>query len=270
MGNRRRPGRMPPAFLTTALLTTMALAFGFAGVPVLAQDAGRYEQTDIEYGARLFGMHCITCHGENGDLLPQINLRSGIFPHSPGDQELGDNIRNGIPGTAMIANAYNDSEIQALVAYVRNITTFDPDSVALGDPDRGQAFFNGQGACGACHRVFGRGPRAAPDLSNIGAIRTAAQIERTLMGAEGGLIPIHRPVRIVKSDGTVINGRRLNEDRYTVQIVDDRERLLSLDKGEIRELTIRTDSAAHADPVSRDEAVRADLLAYLLSLKGLN
>jgi cytochrome c len=35
-----------------------------------------YERTDIEYGARLFNMHCIACHGENGDLVPQINLRN--------------------------------------------------------------------------------------------------------------------------------------------------------------------------------------------------
>lgn len=265
MTSRRRPGRFTPA-----LLTTIVFALGLASAPAGAQDAGRYEQTDIEYGARLFGMTCIACHGESGDLLPQINLRSGVFPHSPDDRELGDNIRNGIPGTAMIANAYTDSEIQALVAYVRNITTFDPDSITLGDPVRGQSFFNGEGRCGACHRVYGRGPRAAPDLSSIGAIRTAAQLERTLMGAEGGLIPINRPVRIVTADGAAINGRRLNEDRYTVQIVDDRERLWSLDKSDIREYTIRTVSTAHANAVSRDEAVRADLLAYLLSLKGLN
>lgn len=252
------------------LLPAILFALGLACLPAAAQDTGRYEQADIEYGARLFGMHCITCHGENGDLLPQINLRSGVFPNSPGDRELGDNIRNGIPGTAMIANAYTDSEIQALVAYVRNIGTFDPDSVRLGDPVRGRAFFNGEGGCGACHRVYGRGPRAAPDLSRIGAIRTAAQLERTLMGAAGGLVPINRPVRIVTADGAVINGRRLNEDRYTVQIVDERERLLSLDKSELREYTVGTVSAAHGDPVTRDEAVRADLLAYLLSLKGMN
>jgi cytochrome c oxidase cbb3-type subunit III len=264
MRNRRRSGR------TASALLTFVFALGFASSPAGAQDAGRYEQTDIEYGARLFGMHCITCHGENGDLLPQINLRSGVFPNSPDDRELGDNIKNGIPGTAMIANAYSDSEIQALVAYVRNIGTFDPDSVSLGDAVRGQTFFEGEGRCGACHRLFGRGPRAAPDLSRIGAIRTAAQLERTLMGAEGGLIPINRPVRIVTESGSVINGRRLNEDRYTVQIVDDRGRLLSLDKAKIREYTIGTVSAAHAEPVTHDESVRSDLLAYLLSLKGLN
>lgn len=264
MRTRRHSGNVRALLAGAAVL-------GLAGsIVVSAQDAGRYEQTDIEYGARLFANHCITCHGENGDLLPQINLRSGVFPNSPGDRELGDNIRNGIPGTAMIATGYSESEIQALVAYVRNIGTVDLGSIAIGDPGRGQAFFAGDGGCGNCHRVYGRGPRAAPDLSAIGAIRTAAQLERTLSGAEGGLVPINRPVRLVTNDGTVVNGRRLNEDHFSVQIVDDRERLRSFDKAALRDYAIRATSDVHAAPVTADDEVRADLLAYLLSLKGVN
>ena len=236
----------------------------------LEAQEGRYEQTDIEYGARLFGMHCIACHGENGDLVPQVNLRSGVFPRSPSDRDLGDNIKNGLPGTAMVPTGYTDSEITALVAYVRNIGKVDLGAIKVGDPARGQALFNGKGNCASCHRVHGRGPRFAPDLSQIGATRSAAQIERSLLGAPGGLIPINRPVRIVTRDGTVINGRRLNEDRYTVQLVDDRERLLSLDKATLREYTILTTSAMPAYGEILNDEERADVLAYLLSLKGLN
>jgi putative heme-binding domain-containing protein len=251
-------------------LARLALMAGFIAMSAAAQDAGRYEQTDIQYGATLYSMHCITCHGENGDLLPQINLRSGAFPNSPSDRDLGDNIRNGLPGTAMIPTEYSDSEITALVAYVRNIGNFDLGSVTLGDPESGQALFEGKGDCASCHRVYGRGPRFAPDLSNIGAIRTAAQLERSLLGAEGGLIPINRPVRIVTQDGSTINGRRLNEDRYTVQLVDERERLLSLDKSDLREYTILTTSTMPAYDELLTDAERADLLAYMLTLKGFN
>jgi len=247
----------------------LALVLVIGGGAAQAQDAGRYEQTDIEYGARLYSMHCIACHGDNGDLMPQINLRGGQFPNSPSDRDLGDNIRNGLPDTPMIPTEYTDSEITALVAYVRNIGTVDPNSIDLGDAVRGQALFEGKGDCGSCHRVFGRGPRAAPDLSNIGAIRTAAQLERSLLGVEGGLIPINRPVRLVLNDGTVINGRRLNEDRYSVQLVDSRERLLSFDKDELREFTVLSTSAMPAYGETLTDEERADLLAYLLSLKGL-
>jgi putative heme-binding domain-containing protein len=251
-------------------IAAIGLGLALAISSAEAQDAGRYEATDIEYGARLYSMHCINCHGENGDLMPQINLRTGRFPNSPSDRDLGDNIKNGIPGTAMIATAYTDSEITALVAYVRNIGSVDPGTVKLGDAERGRLLFEGKGDCASCHRVFGHGPRAAPELSNIGAIRTAAQLERSLLGIEGGLIPINRPVRLVMRDGTVINGRRLNEDRYTVQLVDERERLRSIDKAEIDRYDVLETSQmpAYRDVLNDDE--RADLLAYLLSLKGMN
>jgi len=66
----------------------------------------------------------------------------------------------------------------------------------------------------------------------------------------------------------VINGRRLNEDTYSVQLIDDHERLVSLMKADLREFKIQTTSPmpSYKDVFSGDEL--ADLLAYLLSLKG--
>jgi putative heme-binding domain-containing protein len=265
MHDRHSRAASPPSFGWLWL----AFVLVAASSPVAAQNPSRYERADVEHGARLFNMHCIACHGENGDLLPQINLRSGRFPNSPSDRDLGDNIKNGISGTAMVATSYTEAEIAALVAYVRNIGSVDLGTMRVGDAARGRALFEGQGECASCHRVFGRGPRAAPDLSNIGAVRSAAQLERSLIGGEGAVIPINRPVRIVTRDGTVINGRRLNEDRYTVQLVDDRERLVSLDKTSLREYVILAASVmpSYAQTLTADE--RADVLAYLLTLKGL-
>jgi len=62
--------------------------------------------------------------------------------------------------------------------------------------------------------------------------------------------------------------RRLNEDTYTVQLLDDQERLVSLTKADLREYTILTSSPmpSYKESLSADEL--ADLVAYLLSLKG--
>ena len=57
------------------------------------------------------------------------------------------------------------------------------------------------------------------------------------------MMPINRPVRVVTKDGTVVNGRRLNEDTYTVQLIDEQEQLVSLTKADLREYTILTDVA---------------------------
>lgn len=202
--------------------------------------------------------------------MPGANLASGRYRHAPTDRELANVIRNGIPDTAMIPTGYSDSEITALIAYLHNMNTFDLAGVAAGDPARGRALFEGEGECGSCHAVNGNGPRFAPDLGSIGVERTAAVLERTLVDPHEALLPINRPVRAVTRDGVVVTGRRLNEDTYTVQLIDERERLRSLEKADLREYSV-LDAAAmpsYADSFTVEE--RADLVAYLLSLKGLN
>ena len=82
-----------------------------------------------------------------------------------------------------------------------------------------------------------------------------------------------RPIALVRAvlrDGTVVTGRRLNEDTFTVQLIDSNERLVSLDRAAIRDYEVSTQATmpSYADALSDDE--RADLVAYLLSLKGPN
>jgi hypothetical protein len=83
------------------------------------------------------------------------------------------------------------------------------------------------------------------------------------------MLPINRPVRIVTRDGRTIRGRRLNEDTFTVQLIDENERLLSLAKSEIREFEAGTASPmpSFAGKLTGEEI--ADLLAYLVSLRGV-
>ena len=80
--------------------------------------------------------------------------------------------------------------------------------------------------------------------------------------------PINRPVQLVTADGTRITGRRLNEDTYTVQLIDGQERLRSFDKADLREFIVLMESPmpSYEDQLSPQEL--ADLLAYLVSLKG--
>jgi hypothetical protein len=82
------------------------------------------------------------------------------------------------------------------------------------------------------------------------------------------MMPINRPVRAITRDGKVINGRRLNEDTYTVQMIDEQEKLVSFVKSDLREFTILTASPmpSYQSTFTPDEL--ADIVAYLLSLKG--
>jgi putative heme-binding domain-containing protein len=229
---------------------------------------GEYAPADIAYGARLYDAQCTTCHGANGDGVGGVDLRSGKFRNAVTDQDLVRVITTGVPGTGMQAFRFDASEIAGIIAYLRNMNVFDRGSVKAGDAGRGRAVVEGKGACARCHRVGVQGSRVGPDLSDVGATRSAGSLLRSLTDPTNQMMPINRPVRAVTADGKVVNGRRLNEDTYSVQLIDDQERLVSLVKSDLREYTILTVSPmpSYKDRLTPDEM--ADVVAYLLSLKG--
>src|SRR5438477_12965502 len=122
------------------------------------------------------------------------------------------------------------------------MNAFDRGSVRPGDAARGRQIVEGKGACLRCHRVGATGSRVGPDLSDIGAVRSAGSLQRSLIDPASQMMPINRPVRLVKKDGTTLNGRRLNEDTYSVQIIDEGGSLRSVMKADLRDYTISTTS----------------------------
>ncbi len=239
-----------------------------AAQPPATAHPGEYAPADIAYGSRLYDAQCTTCHGANGDGVGGVDLRSGKFRNAVTDQDLTRVVLTGIPGTGMQAFRFDASEIAGIIAYLRNMNSFDRGSVKAGDAARGRAVFDGKGQCASCHRVGAQGSRVAPDLSDVGAARSAGSLLRSLTDPTSQMMPINRPVRAVTRDGKVFSGRRLNEDTYTVQLIDAQERLVSLTKSELAEYTIVTVSPmpSFKDRLNPDEI--ADLVAYLLSLKG--
>ena len=77
----------------------------------------------------------------------------------------------------------------------------------------------------------------------------------------------NRPLRVVTKSGETIDGRRLNEDTYSVQMLDARGRLRSLAKADIRTLTYASTSPmpSYASRLTSDEI--ADLVGFLASLR---
>jgi putative heme-binding domain-containing protein len=227
----------------------------------------QYPDADIAYGAKLYTDRCVTCHGSTGDAIGGVNLRSGKFRNAVVDRDLQRFIRTGSPA-GMPAFNLDTAEMDGIIAYLRNMNAFDAGTVKAGDAARGRSVFDGKGACAKCHRIGLTGSRVAPNLSEIGSARSAASLERSLVDPSSQMMPINRPVRVVKKDGTTIAGRRLNEDTYSVQIIDDSERLHSLLKSDLREFTIATTSPMPSYKGTLTDGEVADVVAYLLSLKG--
>ncbi|HEV3214639.1 MAG TPA: c-type cytochrome [Vicinamibacterales bacterium] len=257
-------GHHPERPILLALLAVLA-----AGPRLLAQDhSGVYPRMDIQNGALLYGANCAQCHGATGDGIPGVDLKAGIRRVST-DEQLAQLIVTGIPGTAMPATPFGPPEAMALVAYLRSMRDFNAPAVMVGDAARGRALFEGKGACTSCHRVQATGSRVAPDLSDIGATRAADAIWHSLLDPTSAMRPINRPLKIVTKDGRTINGRRLNEDTYSLQIIDDQEHLLSLMKSDLRSFTVIKTSTmpSYKDKLTSQET--ADIVSYLVSLKGL-
>ena len=122
----------------------------------------------------------------------------------------------------------------------------------------------------SCHRVNGQGSRMAPDLSDIGTVRSARALEESLLDPTSSMLPMNRSVRGVTRDGKVVTGRRLNEDTYSVQLIDTQERLVSLIKADLKEYAVVKTSPmpSYRDKLTAQEL--ADVVAYLVALTGVN
>lgn len=254
-------------WMALTLATALSTQLGGQGGGQIDSDHSTYAAADVAYGARLYATHCAQCHGPTGDLVGGVDLRNGSFKSVVTDQQIMSLLTTGRSESGMPSFKFDNAELVATVAYLRNMKRFDVASVPVGDAARGQAIFAGKGGCVACHRTDGRGAGMAPDLGMIGAVRTAAALQTSILNPTAAMLPINRPVRAVMKDGKTINGRRLNEDTFSLQLMDERGALLSLLKDDLAEFTISTESPmpAYAGKLTREEV--ADLVAYLLSLK---
>jgi len=235
---------------------------------VLTAQRGRGNtDPNIENGSRTYAANCYPCHGE-GNQIAGVDLRKGQFRHASTDSELANVIRQGVPGTAMTSHSFTNFEMTSLVAYIRSMRDLEGQPVATGDPRAGQNLFEGRGNCGSCHRVNGNGSRVALDLSDVGAARSTVYLQRALLDPNAVMVPQNRFIRAVTNAGVTITGRRLNEDTESIQMIDDKERLVSLEKSELRSYTVLTESPmpSYRDKFTPNEI--ADMVAYLVSLKG--
>ncbi len=258
----------PPGVLWCAALI---LASGVA-LRAQPQHAGSVSAEDLAAGAALYSAQCSACHGAGGSQVPGVDLAGGTFRAGSSDEALARTIADGVPGTAMRAHRFTPAEMSALIAYVRTMGDVaagaPPATLREGNAAAGREFVEGEGRCLSCHRINGTGARRAADLSDIAATRTPAAIDAVLAAPQTTVAPARRFIRAVTADGRLITGRRMNEDSFTVQLLDDRDRLVSLVKAELREYAVSTALVPPAHTVPLTDSQRRDVVSYLLSLQG--
>jgi putative heme-binding domain-containing protein len=241
-------------------------ALALLASPLIAQH--EFNPAEAEMGGRIYSANCVYCHGPDGDQVPGVDLGRNKFKRARTDADLMDVIRNGVPTGGMPAQKIPDRQIGMVVAYIRSLAAAPPSTLPPGgDAGRGKSIFDGKGGCLTCHRVKDEGSRLGPDLSDIGGHRRVIEMEQAMLDPEAHVSPENRFVRVVTKDGTSINGRLLNQDTFTVQVIDARQRLLSFQKSDLREFAAaKSPMPSYRDKLSSNEL--SDLIAYLVSLKG--
>jgi putative heme-binding domain-containing protein len=255
--------------------------WGQAGAPAASEPTRNPLSGDpkaITQGAVLFRQECTFCHGvgaRGGMRAP--DLTTGAWSHGGSDAELARTISGGVPGTAMPPNNLTDNEIWEIIAYLRTLEQ--PAAATTGDRARGEALFFGAAGCATCHIVNGRGGLLGPELSTVGSARSRAYLVESIR-QPGRQLTQNRvfgesvtlkydTVTAVTADGRTIVGVPMNEDTFTVQLMDTSERIHSLDKRSLKSLQHENRSLMPAyDERRLGGADLDDLMAYLQSLRS--
>jgi cytochrome c oxidase cbb3-type subunit 3 len=221
---------------------------------------------DVRMGERVFRQQCGRCHGRDGgggESGP--DLTNGFSTST--DAGLFKIVREGIPNTQMtgISPRSTDQSTWMVVSYLNSLNeTADAD--LPGSATSGQQLFAGKGNCSSCHMVNGDGGRRGPDLSQVGSRREPEELVSDLRTPDEDVTPRWWTLRVTQVDGSLVEGLRMNEDTFSMRLMDDNEDLWSFSKSDVRSYDrVKTSTMPSVDGVLTDAEVD-DLVAYLFSL----
>ena len=233
-------------------------------------------------GESQFRANCAFCHGlgaRGGGRGPDLTRTPKR--HGDADAEIFSTINNGVPGTAMPPNGatqqgvgMTEEEIWQVVTYIRSVEK--KPSTLSGDAKHGRELFYGSAACATCHMFAGKGGRLGPDLSGAGTARSTEYLVESLRNPSRRLAQgiseamkefsaEYETVDVETADGTRYKGTLLNEDSFTIQFIDTREQVHSLDKASLKVWHKSRESLMPVyDEKMLPEKDLQDLLAFLV------
>ena len=224
---------------------------------------------DIDAGRVTFRIYCSPCHGIRAEGATGPDLTRGVYEAGESDQDLFDAVSDGVAGTEMSAfgGRMNNNTIWRIVAYMRSVARKETADVA-GDASRGRKIYQGKGGCSGCHRIAGKGGRFGPDLSRVGRTLSLARMREAVVAPNENITRGFDRVTVVMSDGKTIQGRQINIDNFSAQLMDSHEQIHSYLREDVRSIESKRASLmpSYAETLSASEL--DNLLAYLVSLRG--
>ena len=219
----------------------------------------------IRGGLSLYRRMCGECHGLDAAGYRGPNLIA--YMAGAADEALFQTIRRGVQGTEMPASNRPDHELLQIIAYLRNMNAV-PAAPLLpaGNIANGEQLFSKQ--CLNCHRVAGKGGRLGPDLSRIGAARTQEALVREIRTPHEWIPPAYETVTVVTKDGQKVRGVKKNEDAFSIQVMDMRERIQGYLKSNVEVAYDKSSLMPAFDSKRLSDGDLSDLVGYLTTLRG--
>jgi cytochrome c oxidase cbb3-type subunit III len=254
-----------------------------------AQDTNPFanDPKAVTAGESQFRANCAFCHGlgaRGGGRGP--DLTRAQKRHGKTDADLFRTINDGIPGTAMPQNGTTSQgvgmtaeEVWQVIAYVRSVEK-KTESAPGGNAARGDKLFHGTAGCSACHMIRGKGGRLGPELTNVATARSAASIVESIRDPNRrlatGLIENtkefaqeYETVTVVTGEGRTFKGVTLNEDSFSVQIMDTQQEIHLFEKDKLKSFAKTRESLMPAyDEKTLSEQDLRDLLTYLVEVSA--
>ena len=263
-----------------------AVLFVFAAIEMRAQDTNPLanDPNAAKLGEFEFRANCAFCHGlgaRGGGRGPDLTRTQK--KHGNTDADLFRTINEGVPGTAMPQNGatqqgvgMTEEEIWQVISYIRSVQVKTP-AQSAGNAAHGKELFAGSAACGTCHMIQGKGGRIGPDLTGTGSARSMEYIvdsvrnpsRRLAQGISEAMKEFsqeYETVTVLDERGQKFEGVVLNEDNFTLQMLDTREQLHLFEKDKLRSVAKSRESLMpkYDEKMLPDKDLQ-DIIAYLLS-----
>jgi len=232
----------------------------------------------VAKGKELFQGTCANCHGIDGSGANGPNIQNAAATMGP--EGLYTRMTSGAIGTAMPNFTFlGDDKIWEIADYVASLGQHGT-GVELGDGQKGKSVYEASG-CATCHSIAGQGGDLGPDLTKIGTQRAAALLRNELLDP-GGNLPTdtaglseraayhaYLMYRVTLDDGKQVEGMRVNENSFVLELRDAKGELRSIEKYRVRKVEEMPGKSFMPGVKGKlpDEQLN-DLVAYLAGLGG--
>ena len=249
------------------------------GASAAAIAGSKEDPAAVERGGKLFVTNCGGCHGQTargGVGAPDL-IRSVLVLDDEKGILITPVIRNGRPEQGMPPSTLPDAQVADIVAWLHVQTyaaghrsTYAFQDVLTGNAKRGEAYFNGAGACATCHSASG-------DLKGIGGRYDGFTLQARWLNPRGGRggrgggpsAKAAVTVTVTPPNGPAVSGRLDRIDDFNVSLHDGSGEYHSFTReGAVPKVELRDPLKAHTELLGKyTDANIHDITAYLVTLK---